>query len=69
MFQMSEPARRLLLACGCLAATTAMAEDERGLAQVVVTATRTEQSIREVPAAVSVIDRERIEASDRKSGV
>lgn len=63
MFQMTEPARRLLLACGCLAATTAFAEDERGLAQVVVTATRTEQSIREVPAAVSVIDRERIEAS------
>lgn len=63
MFQTTVPVRQLLLAFGCLAGAAAFAEEEQGLAQVVVTATRTEQSIRDVPAAVSVIGRERIEAS------
>jgi outer membrane receptor protein involved in Fe transport len=49
---------------GCVFTFTAMAADSAAeLDQVVVTATKTEQSIREVPAAVSVISREQIEKS------
>ncbi len=64
MYKLSPTARNLVLAFGCLQCALAVAGDEAGvLDQVVVTATRTQQSIRDVPAAVSVISREQIEES------
>lgn len=64
MYQLSPVARHLALALGCYQAIAVWAADDgRVLDQVVVTATRTQQSIREVPAAVSVVSRDQIEQS------
>lgn len=65
MYRLSPVARNLALAFGCLqlAVGVAAAEEGRLLDPVVVTATRTQQSIRDVPAAVSVVSREQIEQS------
>lgn len=64
MHKLSPVARNLALVFGCFQGALAFAVDEgRTLDQVVVTATRTQQSIREVPASVSVLSREQIEQS------
>jgi iron complex outermembrane recepter protein len=64
MFQRSIMISQLGVAFGCFSAFASLAaEPVAELDQVVVTATKTSQSIRDVPAAVSVISREQIEKS------
>lgn len=64
MFTRTRISTQLLLAFGCLPLASVWATgNESELAQVVVTATKTQQSIRDVPAAVSVVSREQIEQS------
>ena len=64
MFRLSPASKQLSLAFGLLSPCLAIAaEQATQLEQMVVTATKTQQSIKEVPASVSVITREQIEQS------
>ena len=64
LFPLSPIARHLSALFVVAVPLTCLAADESiELSQVVVTASRTEQDIRTVPSALSVITRERIEAS------
>ncbi len=63
MFQLSPVAKRLSIAFSLSFPLVLHAADDRKLSEMVVTATKTERSIKEVSSAVTVIDRERIEKS------
>jgi outer membrane receptor protein involved in Fe transport len=64
MFELTPLAKRLsLIFTLAVPLHVLAAESEVELAQMVVTATKTQQSIRDVPAAVSVVSREQIEQS------
>lgn len=63
MFPLSAVAKKIPLAVSLTVPLAASAADVQQLPEMVVTATKTERSIKEVSSAVTVIDRERVERS------